>query len=303
MRALGFKNGLVILIVSIVISYIVYTSICKSKKNRIKIKRIEEIPNNVWLYWENKPGNNGVKPTYIDMCHESVIKNRGKDLNVTILNEKNIKEYLPSLREDINSLSIPQKADYIRLAILNRYGGIWLDSDIIVLKPLTRYLGKLRDYDYVGFGCHGLNCKLTNNGYGNPANWAMISRKGGILIKSCLESADNLLNRDVNLSYPRNYHKLGRELIWDEISKLKSKTNWDYFHNTSEGIERDNYGDKITNPRLMSNELLSNSYESIFVPLYNTAPGFPDYFLRMKRGEILKSKMLISQLFRKALFN
>ena len=291
--------SLFILFIVLTILYTLYRYTHKSKKVRVNIKRTNHIPNNVWLYWENK--ENSVMPTYIRMCHESVIKNRGKELNVTILNENNIRKYLPYLREDINDLSIPQKADYIRLAILNEYGGIWLDSDIIVLKPLSPFLEKLKNYDYVGFGCHGFYCTKTKNGYGNPANWAMISRKGGLLIKSCLKAANNILDSNINLSYNRNYHKMGRELIWKEIGILKAKTTWDYFHNTSVGIERDINGNKITNPRLMSDEKLDNSYESHFVPLYNTAPGFPESFLRKTRQQILNNNSLVSQLFRKAL--
>ena len=45
---------------------------------------------------------------------------------------------------DLSFLSIPQKADYIRLSLLKKYGGIWLDSDIIVIKNLQPIIDKLK---------------------------------------------------------------------------------------------------------------------------------------------------------------
>ena len=105
--------------------------------------------------------------------------------DIYLLDQYTVYNYLPSLRTDLsNYLTIPQKADYIRLAILNKYGGIWLDSDIIVFKSLLPLVNKLKEIDYIGFGYHGLmlNNMFAKNGYGKPANWAMISRKNGILV-------------------------------------------------------------------------------------------------------------------------
>lgn len=272
----------------------------KKEKKVIEIEEIENVPKNIWLYWENKPGHE--KPEYIQMCIDSVLRNCGKEFSVKILDENSVLNYLPSLRKDINNLTIPQKADYIRLAILNKYGGIWLDSDIIVFKSLLPLVNKLKEIDYIGFGYHGLmlNNMFAKNGYGKPANWAMISRKNGILVGKCLDSANKLLDSKINLNIGYRYHKLGRELIWDVIKDLIKNSNWDYYHVDSVNLERDVRGEKITNARLISNEILDPSYDSYLIPLYNTSPGFPESFLNMNKEEILNENMLVSQLFRKA---
>ena len=41
--------------------------------------------------------------------------------------------------------------------------------------------------------------------------------------------------------------------------------------------------------------------KTYFVPIYNTAPGFPQWFKILSKTDILKSNFLISKLFRKAL--
>ena len=40
----------------------------------------------------------------------------------------------------------------------------------------------------------------------------------------------------------------------------------------------------------------------IFIPIYNTAPGFPVWFKNMNKQKILDSNLLISKLFKKSLY-
>ena len=147
---------------------------------------------------------------------------------------------------------------------------------------------------------HDLKCTFTNNGYGKPANWAMISRKNGELVSDALRSADNVLDSGIDLTAINNYHKLGRELLWDSIKKLK-KGNWDYYHFDSTCFERDKYGNKYTNERLISNESIDARCDYYFMPMYNTAPGFPKWFIDMNKTKLLKSNTLFSKLINVAL--
>ena len=134
---------IVLCIITPLILFFFKKIVTKNEKKVIEIEKIGNIPKNIWLYWENKSGHE--KPEYIQMCIDSVLRNCGKEFSVTILDENSVLNYLPSLRKDLNGLTIPQKADYIRLAILNKYGGIWLDSDIIVFKSLLPLVKKLKD--------------------------------------------------------------------------------------------------------------------------------------------------------------
>lgn len=257
---------------------------------------------NIWVYWENMP--NTVKPAYLDLCLKTVLIHNKDMFKIHVLNEKNVYEYLPKIRKDIfKILAIPQKTDYIRLMLLNVYGGIWLDSDIIVMKNLFPILKKLETYDFVGFGCHSRNCNKKTNGYPKPANWVLASRKNGKLVSQCLKEADKILDTDPHV-LTRDYHKLGRKLLWSNIDNLlKTDKNWSYYHYDSRCIERDSNGNKLINRRSISMEKIdkecSNKY--LFIPIYNTAPGFPKWFRDMDTDDILKSNMLISKLFRKSI--
>jgi hypothetical protein len=269
------------------------------KKRKLKKVHNLEGQYNIFMYWETLPGKQ--KPEYLDLCFDTIKKNCSQDFKIHMLNEKNIKNYLPNLRNDLDQkLKIQQKVDYYRLLLLHKYGGIWLDADTIVIKNLIPLFNKLRKYNYVGFGCHNGFCSRTGKPY--PANWVMMSKKNEILIKNCIKQADKYLDKNSNLK--NNYFFLGRKLISQEIKKLyRNNPDWDYYHHSSICTERDSNDRKLINSRMISNEKLD--YRCIdkifFVPIYNTAPGFPKWFLNLKKKKILESDMLISRFFRLAL--
>lgn len=261
---------------------------------------LQKVPNFLWMYWETPP--NKSKPSYIDMCIETVYKNCSKNFEIHILDQNSVRTFLPDLRPDLNSLRIPQKADYIRLALLKKYGGVWMDADIIVLKDFFQYMNLLKHEDFVGFGCHHPSCLKNPVGYPRPANWTLISRPNGRLISNCLDKANQILNTYSNaeMHQSKNYHILGRNLLWGEIDALLATQTWDYHHVSSQCLDRDSKNEKWTNKRAISREPFDISClrRLSFVPVYNTAPGFPPWFHQMSRAEILKDNMLISQMFR-----
>ena len=134
----------------------------------------------------------------------------------------------------------------------------------------------------------------------------MVSRKNGILVSHYLNQVENILNHKELYNFKVNYHILGRSLLWKSINYLlKYNHDWNYYHYDSKCIERDSNGKKLINKRSLSNENIDkqciNKY--LFIPIYNTAPGFPKWFRDMNKTELLNSNMLISKLFRKSLYN
>jgi hypothetical protein len=272
---------------------------------KIKVEQFSNIdlPYHIWLYWENK--ENSTKPEYLSLCYETIVKNCGEKFKVHLLDENTIYEYLPNINKDFlkKLTKIPMKADYIRYQLLYHYGGIWLDTDVLVFKNLDYLLQKLVEYEYVGFGCHyaGTTCL---DGYPKPANWTMISRPKSKLLYEITHEADDMLTRFDADYFIRNYHILGRKLLWKSIQKCKDKYHgWDYLHISSKCIERDSTGVKISNQMNLSVRKIDKNCEKkmFFLPIYNTAPGFPKWFLDMTKSELLNSNMLISNYFKYAL--
>lgn len=255
----------------------------------------------IWLYWQNKPGK--TMPTYIRLCLDTIYKNCKDEFKIVLLNEKTIYNYLPNLRKDLNKLEIAQKADYIRIKLLYKYGGIWLDTDTIVMTSLLPVIQKLESYDFVGFGCTSIYC---NNGYPRPSNGFLAARKNSILMKNVLIELDKKLDQK-NSDY--NYYDLGKKVIWKEINKLRKKNNYKYYHY---GSEYD--GTRLKNKRWVrptyyfnkTNELMDeNKLFVIFLSNHDIIDceknrQLYDNFLKLSKNEILQQDYWISKMFRKA---
>lgn len=257
---------------------------------------------NIFLYWENKK-NITNRPEYLDLCKDTVIKHCNQDFQIHFITDQTIDTYLPNIPPIIRHWqSIPQKADYYRICLLMLYGGIWLDTDIIIFRSLKEFSDRLDTFDYIGFGCYYKNCiQTTNIRKPYPANWVMISRKNGIIITKLYDEMMNILfNHPEQIS--SNYHCFGKTLFKKVIDDFyqNSTFNQIYLHISSRCIERDSNGIKITISRLISNEEIDEFCKQhlILLPLYNTAPGFPKQFLQLTKEQILQKNYLISKYFR-----
>ena len=252
------------------------------------------------MYWENFKNNK--RPVYLDLCLSTIIKYCSSDFNIIVLNEKTVFDYLPNIRRDIKKLKIALKVDYIRLKLLYKYGGVWLDFDTILLKSLKPLYNKLDSYDFIGFGCTGRTC---NNGYPRPSNALLISKKGTVLFKNCINQSDKLLdNAKKNDDYNFKYFDLGKKIIWNEIEKL-TKDGYEYLHfDSSYTGNRDNNKRWITQNRLLGKNVIFLNPSNLYcVFLYNSDLSKDEnkWFLKLNEYEIMISDTVVGKLFRKSL--
>jgi hypothetical protein len=303
---------LLLLIILLITFYILNNYLQKNKLYYIEnfesenttIKYRPELKNSkvIWQYWETLPGKK--KPGYIDLCMNSVIANCGKCYEIIHLNNKNIYYYLPEIKNiDFSKLNLPQKVDYYRYALLEKYGGVWLDADILVIKCICPFYKKLETNDYVGFGC-GYDkkiCSKTMYGYSRPLNWFMISKPNTPFIKCVKSSALNkILKLNESDDNKISYHDLGKVILNDCYEKLNKTSSFKYSHIPSKCQEYDTIGNKLNNIMIDFN-WKDCEKERIFFPLYNTAPGYPDWFKNLSENELKTKdtylKPLITQAF------
>jgi len=92
----------------------------------------------LWSYWDNGGGDSGKTPSLVKVClNRFRSKNIGWEVN--ILNNKNLRSFLSE--EEMNvfleigkSSGIPAGTDLLRLILLWRFGGVWLDASTIITK-------------------------------------------------------------------------------------------------------------------------------------------------------------------------
>jgi hypothetical protein len=180
-----------------------------------------------------------------------------------------------------------------------------MDFDTIVVRDIYPLYKLLDTYDFIGFGCYFKDSVcLKKTGFPNPANWVLISRRNNPLFKRCVEMCDHLLDNNGSGYFEYNYHVFGKDLLPAAIEHTtQTITNWKYYHFPSTCLERNSLGIKLRNNLLISkidiDPLCKDKY--YFIPIYNTAPGFPGWFRKMPQDQILRGEFLISKMFRLAL--
>jgi len=90
--------------------------------------KTSEIPNKLWCYWHDEK-----LPEIIKICTDSW-KKYNPNYEIVILNNKLLKTYLPDI--DFESMrrakdSPARFSDFVRLCILDKYGGIWIDASSV----------------------------------------------------------------------------------------------------------------------------------------------------------------------------
>lgn len=101
------------------------------------------VPKIIWTYWEDMKkvdwGHRieATTQSFLDLCHRSWRK-MNPDWKVHILNQYTVWDYISKkdLPEGFDNLMIQHRSDAIRLALIVKYGGVWIDATILLLKPL-----------------------------------------------------------------------------------------------------------------------------------------------------------------------
>jgi len=232
----------------------------------------------IWMYWENRKGS--TKPAYLDLCLETIIKH-SPHYDVIVLNEKTVFDYLPSLRNDLYKLKeIAHRADYIRASIVYEYGGIWLDSDVILLNEIdTMYLDK---YGYVGCGIE----------YGKPSIWFFGAWRHSAILREWIHQMNIKLAKKLHRKWRRSFKwtELGYDILW------KLFKGYDYYNIDFKKFApiiwskwEDFFRDDISLDSIIEKDtiavMLYNKF--MFEPLKDTS-----------RTELLNGNTLLSKLFR-----
>lgn len=104
------------------------------------------IPKTIWFLWYQGLAE---APLVVKKCYESWQK-YNPDWEVIFLDENNLKDYItPSLPpEKLSQLSKNHQSDLLRVELLAKYGGVWVDATCLCQVPLDEWL---EDYNQAGF--------------------------------------------------------------------------------------------------------------------------------------------------------
>lgn len=119
---------------------------------------------NIYLYWV------GNEYKLISILQNLIYlhSTNGKGYKVILITDKNINDYIKNIPYYFSTLSPSHQSDFVRVNVICDYGGIWLDSDTIVLDSLDSLFDIIESND--GFFIKENNTILCNGIFGSRAN-------------------------------------------------------------------------------------------------------------------------------------
>lgn len=311
--------SIILFILLIIIIYFILYTKYKNKVEPFKSTSIDKLEKDtrpyLWIYTEDdyncrkwtsfysRLSTNNF-PNCLKLSIQSIYKYCDKDYHIVHLTPTSIFTYLPDLEIDIgpnSKTNLLQKYQIISISLMYKYGGLWLPPWIIILKPLTIILDKLKTHSVVVFGCPNRDLRCSGGSY---PNIEVLASRPKIDLWNTMKI--KLINNNkifLNSSY--NFYNAGRCLFWNIFRNHFSSI---YQFSSKYDGTRDYNGKLITNQELFSinNILLESPTECLFI-IYNYYSIYKSiyyrWFLRMSISQILDSNIWISKMFRKSLLD
>lgn len=233
--------------------------------------------NNIFLYWENLNGSK--TPDYIELCKESIFKYNSNDFNIISVNKKNLSDYIDVPESLLRIKNIAQKTDFIRVALLCKHGGIWLDSDCISLKPLKEVYQLLESYDYVGY--YNSKKRIANGFMCSKKKCPFISDIYKYLLTKIEEKNNFQWGELGNISINKFYEKHKNNLYIFDISYM-SFIDWDKWNTFFKDYDT-NYIPEHSYTAMLFNEVFKRNNIDL---------------LKINKQQILNQNNLLGKLFR-----
>lgn len=107
------------------------------------------LKNNLFVFWESQEK----MPGYLDACQDTWRKNI-KNLEIHIINYGNIKDYIGDVYdvELLKKISLPKQSDAISVAVLEKFGGLFIDMDTLITKDIFNFFNKFDPDKLIFFG-------------------------------------------------------------------------------------------------------------------------------------------------------
>lgn len=241
----------------------------------------------MWIYWDNYPGKS--TPPYIELCLESIRLHCGEDFNVVRVNSENVRRYLPKIRDDFFDMAqINNKSNYLRYKLLYEHGGVWLDSDLIILKSLSPLLDLLtNDIDLVATASPEYK-------YGAPECGIIVSKPKGTIITRAIQIFESKMNAKPK-GHVFQWGTMGPAILRAAVvgqqychmdHKLIMPIGWQHAHKFERIDIIQKYLTKETFGVMLYHEMFRRANSQIIL---------------MSRKELMDSQWLIGRIFREAL--
>jgi len=164
--------------------------------------------NNVFLFWT------GSDNVLILLLRKLIYlhSNNGNNYKVHFLTLDNINKYISDIPLIFYQLKPSFQADFIRVCVICDYGGIWLDSDTIVLNNMADLFNIIESKN--GFFIKENNRMICNGVFGSKPNTPLMIKWKNLLVS--ILNTPNIIN-DLNGKVKAKRNVLGATSLRDII--------------------------------------------------------------------------------------
>lgn len=202
-----------------------YRKILINDKPIINDEKIIEKSDKIWICWFQGIENS---PELVKACYNSVLKNY-KDKEIIVLTEENYEQYVDIPEYILKKwkkgyISFAHFSDILRIELLSKYGGLWLDSTIFTTKRSELVFNE--NIELFVFKQVDLDRK-------NPlsivaSSWLMYSNKNNNIInltKKLLHEYWKNYNHIINYNLIHLFFTLSTEVYKDEWKNVPTFNN------------------------------------------------------------------------------
>jgi hypothetical protein len=180
------------------------------------------MPVDCFQYWDT--GLEGMSPMIRYIYDHNLGQSKKYNFNLILITDKNINEYCqPHSR--FFTLKPNFKSDIVRYNVLDKYGGIWLDTDVIIIKDLNILYNNLLSSNYCGI----VDVENKRNQHGSAS---LVIKKNSDLSKFCIDYLNNYLDSNK----PLKWGEIGPAIITAALSTdLKKHVIINQYEETQKG--------------------------------------------------------------------
>jgi len=181
------------------------------------------IPKKIWIFWYQ--GWNDA-PEIVKKCLQTW-KKSNPAWTIHPLDKNSISEFIdlgqiiPNLQD--NNIPLEALSDIIRISLLNKYGGIWVDSTLYCNRPLEHWLDELTSHGFFAFSDPGPNRLVSS--------WFLVSSQSNYIVEKWeQETTRYWMTRDERHHYFWFHYLFGNlyrdnkkfRHMWDLIPKISA---------------------------------------------------------------------------------
>ena len=202
-----------------------YKKILTTDKSINIDKKEEEKSNKIWICWFQ-----GIEkaPELVKACYNSVVKNYN-DKEIIVLTEENYKQYvdIPEYilkKWEKGYITFAHFSDILRIEILSKYGGLWLDSTIFTTKKSDLVFNDNIEF----FVFKQVDLDRKNSLTVVASNWLIYANRNNNIInltKKLLYQYWKEYNHAINYNIFHIFFKFATEVYKDQWNKFPTFNN------------------------------------------------------------------------------